>query len=104
MKMAFLKKGVINLAKSQFLQAVPMPPPMIAVVDYIVTNHAYIRGRKCHLIAHPRNILRKMPIALTSATIDDFQEKSAIENIHDPLIHDAVTTSFAIAKSIIIFF
>ena len=78
-----IKKIAFNFVKSNILSSIPAPLPMIDTIDYIVSNHEYIKKKKGHLLMHPKKIAKSLPgIAIQNVVNSDYVHDHVVDQLH----------------------
>lgn len=87
-----IKKLAFNFVKSQVLYAVPAPLPILNVIDYIVSNHDYIKKNKTFFLMHPKKVAKSLPgFAMPDIINCDYVHEHVIDQLHG-IAHDAVVS------------
>ena len=85
-----IRKMVFNFVKSKVLYSVPAPLPILNVVDYVISNHEYIKKNKSCILMHPKKIAKSLPgFAVPDILNSDYVQDHVIGQLHG-IAHDAV--------------
>ena len=85
-----VKKMAFNFVKSQVLYSVPAPLPILNVIDYVISNHEYIKKNKSCFLMHPKKVAKSLPGIAISDVIDcDYVHDHVIDQLHG-VAHDVV--------------
>ena len=87
-----ISKMAFNFVKSQVLYSVPAPLPILNVVDYVISNHEYIKKNKSCFLMHPKKVAKSLPgFAMPDIINCDYVHDHVIDHLHG-IAHDAVVT------------
>jgi len=85
-----IKKMAFNFAKSKILYAVPAPLPVLNVIDYIISNHEYVKKNKSCFLMHPKKIVKSLPgVVMPDIMNSEYVHDHVIVQLHG-VAHDAV--------------
>lgn len=85
-----IRKMAFNFVKSKVLYSVPAPLPILNVVDYVISNHEYIKKNKSCFLMHPKKIAKSLPgFAVPDILNSDYVQDHVIGQLHG-IAHDAV--------------
>jgi len=85
-----VKKMAFNFAKSKILYAVPAPLPVLNVIDYIISNHEYVKKNKSCFLMHPKKIVKSLPgVVMPDIMNSEYVHDHVIVQLHG-VAHDAV--------------
>ena len=85
-------KMAFNFAKSNILNSIPAPLPVLNAIDYIVSNHKYIKKNKGSFLVHPKKISKSLPgVAVPDIINCDYVHYHVIDKLHGS-VHDVVVS------------
>ena len=85
-----VKKMAFNFAKSKILYAVPAPLPVLNVIDYIISNHEYVKKNKSCFLMHPKKIVKSLPgFVMPDIMNSEYVHDHVIDQLHG-IAHDVV--------------
>jgi hypothetical protein len=93
-----IQKMTFNFAKSNILYAISAPLPVLYTIDYIISNHAFIRKNKGHMLTHPKKIAKHLTeVAVSDIMNSDMMLYHIDERLHgnhDIVVHGIHAITF----------
>ena len=85
-----IRKMAFNFVKSKVLYSVPAPLPILNVVDYVISNHEYIKKNKSCFLMHPKKIAKSLPgFAMPDIMNSEYVHDHVIDQLHG-VAHDVI--------------